>query len=240
MKSSPGPASTGVPPRGDGRRSPAAAQAWARLRDRILRADLPPGAPLSDLEVAAELGISRTPVREAILRLQLEGLLDVVPQVGTFVARLDRQAIDDALFAREQIECGALATVVAPLEPSALARLRSCLGEHRAAIDAGDHEATMAADDRFHWLLLCVAGRPGVWPIVRDVRDQLRRVRALALPRLRSGSDALAQHRRVVDALARGDVAGAVDLLRDHMSANGSVVARLAQLHPGYFTEHER
>jgi GntR family transcriptional regulator, rspAB operon transcriptional repressor len=226
-------------PRASTPRPAAASIAHERLRASILRGALPPGSVVSDHLLARELGVSRTPVREAFLRLQLEGLVEVVPQVGTFVSRLDRHAVRDALFAREQLECGALAERIDPIGPAELAEIEACARRQRSALQAADYEAVMAEDDTFHFLLLRLAGRSGVWPVVRDVRDLMRRVRALALPNLSAGRAAIAQHDRIVDALRRGGNTEAVALLRTHIRDNAAMTGRLAARFPHYFTEDE-
>src|ERR671938_1085574 len=83
---------------------PARAQVYAALRDAIIRAELAPGRQLSENELAAWLGVSRTPVREALVRLRDERLVAIVPQLGTYVSRISPQAVSDAHFIREALE----------------------------------------------------------------------------------------------------------------------------------------
>jgi len=107
----PQPAAADAPgaPAFSGVRRGAAGAAYAWLRQAILAGALPPGSPLSENEVASRLGVSRTPVREAIIRLEGEGLLVVRPQVGTTVAAIDLDAVADGQFLREAVECRAVA-----------------------------------------------------------------------------------------------------------------------------------
>src|SRR5918911_73901 len=83
---------------------PARAQVYAALRDAIIRAELAPGRQLSENELAAWLGVSRTPIREALVRLRDERLVAIVPQLGTFVSRIEPDAVADAQFVRESLE----------------------------------------------------------------------------------------------------------------------------------------
>src|SRR5918999_4989889 len=83
-------------------------QIYVALRDAIVRVDLAPGRQLSENELARQLGVSRTPVREALARLRDERLVEVVPQLGTFVARITPAAVADAQFVREALECAAI------------------------------------------------------------------------------------------------------------------------------------
>jgi DNA-binding GntR family transcriptional regulator len=224
--------------------APAAFEAYRRLKDAILSARLPPGAPLSDHQFAEELGTSRTPVREAILRLQMEGLVRVVPQVGTFVSRLDLGAIRDALFVRECVECGALEALADAGGPApsrdALAPVAEAAAAHRRAVAADDLDAAMAADERFHRALLELAGRGGVWPVVRQAREAGRRVRALSVPRLAGGRRSAEQHGAILAALEAGRPADAAARLRAHIRMNVEFAATLAREWPDSFEPESR
>jgi DNA-binding GntR family transcriptional regulator len=219
--------------------APAASEAYRRLKDAILSARFAPGAALSDQQFAQELGTSRTPVREAILRLQMEGLVRVVPQVGTFVSRLDLDAIRDALFVRECVECGALEglaeTGVPSLSRDGLAPIAAAVAAHRRAVAIDDLEAAMTADEHFHQALLELCGRGGVWPVVRQAREAGRRLRALSVPRLAGGRRSAVQHRDILAALERGRPAEAASLLRTHIRMNVEFAATLARDWPESF-----
>src|ERR671936_1621606 len=92
---------------------PARTQVYAALRDAIVRAELEPGRRLSENELASWLGVSRTPIREALVRLRDERLVEIVPQLGTFVSRISPQAVADAQFVREALECAAVRAAAA-------------------------------------------------------------------------------------------------------------------------------
>ena len=219
--------------------APAAYEAYRLLKDAILSARFAPGTPLSDQQFAQELGTSRTPVREAILRLQLEGLVRVVPQVGTFVSRLDLDAIRDALFVRECVECGALEALAEAGGPApsrdTLAPLAEAVAAHRRAVADDDLEAAMAADERFHRELLELCGRGGVWPVVRQAREAGRRLRALSVPRLAGGRRSAVQHRAILAALELGRPAEAAAVLRAHIRMNVEFATTLAREWPESF-----
>src|SRR3712207_6293623 len=94
---------------------------YTELRRRVVSLDLPPGAALSENELAAALGVSRTPVRESLILLAEEGLVQVFPQVGSFVSRVDPDRVADAQFLREAVELAALEDVPAELDPEVVA-----------------------------------------------------------------------------------------------------------------------
>jgi DNA-binding GntR family transcriptional regulator len=206
-----------------------------RLRDAILSVRFRPGQALSENEIVEMLHVSRTPVREALQRLASEGLIHVVPQVGTFVARMDLVRIREALFMREAIECGALARVATKLDARDVKALQASLTDHRRAIRDADQGRIFAADDAFHQTLLRLAGVEGVWRYVREAREMHRRVRALAQAEYDSARRSVAQHARVVAELAAGRRAAAIEILREHIRMNAAFAEDMAQRHPEYF-----
>jgi DNA-binding GntR family transcriptional regulator len=206
-----------------------------RLRDAILSVRLLPGQAVSENEIVDMLEVSRTPVREALQRLANEGLVHVVPQVGTFVARMDLARIREALFMREAIECAALARIPARLDKAELQSLQAIIAGHRRASRDADPTLIFAADDAFHRALLELAGVPGVWRYVREAREMHRRIRALSHAQYDSARRSVAQHAALVAELAAGRRSAAIDILRAHIRMNAGFAEDMARLHPGYF-----
>jgi DNA-binding GntR family transcriptional regulator len=208
-----------------------------RLRDAILSVRFLPGQALSENDIVDMLHVSRTPVREALQRLSNEGLIHVVPQVGTFVARMDLARIREALFMREAIECAALARVPAKLGQDDEKSLQRIVSDHRRAIRDGDPARIFAADDAFHRALLDLAGVPGAWRYVREAREMHRRVRALSHAEYDSARRSVGQHASVVAELAAGRRSAAIELLREHIRMNAAFAEDMALKHPEYFAE---
>jgi DNA-binding GntR family transcriptional regulator len=207
-----------------------------RLRDANLNVLLLPGSALSENEIAQTFHVSRTPIREALQRLSNEGLIQVVPQVGTFVARMDLARIREALFVREAIECAAFARLPRQLPKREIEALERFVARHRSAVRSGDLPAILAADEAFHRRLLELAGVPGVWRYVLEAREMHRRVRVLARTEYDSVRRSVMQHAAVVAGLAAGRTARAVELLREHIRTNAGWAEDMARKHPEYFT----
>jgi DNA-binding GntR family transcriptional regulator len=208
-----------------------------RLRDAIQNVRLPPGHALSENEIVDMLHVSRTPVREALQRLTNEGLIHVIPQVGTFVTRMDLARVREALFMREAIECAALERVPSRIDRNDLKSLQRIVADHRRAARSADPAAIFAADDAFHRALLDLAGVPGVWRYVREARELHRRIRALSHVEFDSAHRSVAQHASVVAALAAGRKSAAAGLLRDHIRMNTAFAEDIARRHPEYFND---
>jgi DNA-binding GntR family transcriptional regulator len=190
---------------------------------------------LSENEVAQNLHVSRTPVREAFIRLESEGLLTIRPQVGTAVAPIDVDAVADGQFLREAIECRAVALAAERATPVDARELRSLLKEQARVAGRGDHGAFLPLDDRMHQKLVAMAGRPRVWRAVEDVKAQLDRVRFLSLEDPAWLATIHRQHEEIVERVLAGDADGATAAMSRHLNAVFASVATIARACPEYF-----
>jgi GntR family transcriptional regulator, rspAB operon transcriptional repressor len=213
----------------------AAGAAYAWLRAEILAARMRPGHQLSENEVANRLGVSRTPVREAIIRLESEGLLSVRPQIGTVVAPIDLDAVADGQFLREAIECRSAALAAARVQPADARELRANLREQARAVARHDQPAFLLLDDRMHRHIVSMAGRPNVWHTVEEVKAQLDRVRVLSLEDKRWLKTILEQHRDIVEHVLEGDGRGAAAAMEQHVRAVFASIDAIAHERPEYF-----
>lgn len=213
-----------------------AEQVHMRLRSDIVHAHLRPGDLLSENQQALRLGVSRTPVRESIQRLVREGWVRVLPQRGTRVSLLSMDRIREALFVREAVETHAIRRLLGDAPTDATwQRLLRCIEVQQKALAQGDLEAIMQADAAFHRSMLELCGMGAVWPIVSQARDMHQRIRAIAVPELHSGEQALADHRAIVACLQRHDADAAMLSMAHHLRSNELLAQRIADLHPEYF-----
>lgn len=213
----------------------AAGAAYTWLRLAILSGELPPGTALSENEIANRLGVSRTPVREAIIRLERDGLLLVRPQVGTAVAPIDLDAVADGQFLREAVECRAVALAAERATPADTRELKALLREQARAVARNDSAAFLPLDDRMHQRLVAMGGRPNVWHAVEDVKVQLDRVRFLSLDDPKWLVSIFAQHEAIVHHVLAGDAPAAVAAMSRHMRAVFASVDAIARERPEYF-----
>ncbi len=217
------------------RRRGSAGMVYAWLRDEILSGRLRPGQALSENEVAQRLSVSRTPVREAIIRLENEGLLSVRPQVGTSVAPIDVDAVADVQFLREAVECRTVALAARRVTPADALELRAQLKEQARVAARGDHAAFVPLDDRMHQKLVAMAGRPRVWHAVEDAKAQLDRVRFLSLEDPAWLATIHRQHEEIVERVIAGDADGAVAAMSQHLRAVFASIETIARTSPEYF-----
>jgi GntR family transcriptional regulator, rspAB operon transcriptional repressor len=210
--------------------------AYEAIRTAVLDCTFLPGMALSEQAVSEQLQVSRAPVREAFRQLVVEGLLESVPQRGTFVARLNRARIADAIFVREAIECRAAELAVrAPLEDRR--RLAEIVQRQARASARRDYTAHLAADEEFHHALLVLAGHPHAWPALRLARTGMNRIRHLAIPAVGSNRIAIDHHRLIVDAVIEGRPKAASAAMRVHVHSPLGFLEAIYREHPGYFDE---
>jgi len=207
------------------------------LRRRIVRSELPPGSPIAEKEVSAELGISRTPVREALMLLREEGLVQVFPQLGTFVTRISLERVRQSQFIREALECASLGEALGRAGAQDHREVAAVLDEQRAAIRALDYDAFFELDDAFHRRLMKVAGRDDVWPEVSSAKTHLDRARRLSLPLPNVLSRLYEEHAAIAHGLAVGDATLSIGSLRTHLRAVFADVDEIRSARPEFFTE---
>lgn len=210
-------------------------EVYERLRNAIQGVAFWPGQAISENEIAEMLQVSRTPIREALQRLANEELIHVVPQRGTFVARLDLVRVREALFTREAIECAALERIACKLVEADVQRLQRIVTDHRGAVRRDDLTSIFAADDAFHRTLLEIAGVSGTWRYVREAREMHQRIRALSRTGYDSMRRSVAQHASIVADLAAGRRESAIEHMRGHIRMNAALAEDIASKHSEYF-----
>jgi GntR family transcriptional regulator, rspAB operon transcriptional repressor len=207
---------------------------YAALRRDIVTLALLPGAKLSENELSLRFGTSRGPVREALIRLGEDGLIEVLPQRGSFVGRLSLPAIERARFVREALEIAVVrraAELGLPAEQRSRAEA-SLAAQGEAGIDA---ESFIALDDAFHAGFAEGIGLGGVWAIIEREKTQFDRIRFLSLPAATPIDVLIAQHRAILQAVLDRDPAAGERAVRAHMAEVLKIVADLPARHPDLF-----
>lgn len=212
---------------------------YGALREAIVTADLEPGRKLSENELAASLGVSRTPVREALARLREERLVAIVPQLGTFVTLISPSAVDDAAFVREALECGAIRLASERITPAGLEELQANIDAQELAEGECDADAFDKLDEAFHRTICRQSGHEIAWSLSRRANGHLDRVRRLSLPDGGYMAKMLSEHRALVVAIAEGDPERADGELRRHLRTVLSSLDQIRSDHPEYFEQED-
>ncbi|GAB4524353.1 MAG: GntR family transcriptional regulator [Roseibium sp.] len=206
------------------------------LRDAIVDVTLPPGTPLSEKDITERYGISRTPVREAILKLAEERLVDVFPKSGTFVARIPVPEIQEAIVARRALEEACVREATAKASKSQLMELRAVIQRERELAETGDEQAFHEADNAFHSGIAAASGYPGIWNMIEKIRVQVERYRRLTLPQKGRMQLVVEEHSAVLDAMERGDADAAVAAMNTHLNKLQVDIGTFRDLWPDYFS----
>jgi DNA-binding GntR family transcriptional regulator len=208
---------------------------YRELRDRIVSVGLVPGEAVAEQRIAEAYGVSRTPVREAFKRLAEEGLLEVIPQVGSFVARIDLRLVRDSHFVRATLECRLVALAAARIDEAGRARLRENVAVQRRAIAEHDAGAFFRADEAMHALIAEIAGHPGAWQVIHAAKAQLDRVRRLSLASGTRSRLRMVEHRSIAACVIAGDADGAERAMHTHLHSIFDAIDNIAAENAHYF-----
>jgi GntR family transcriptional regulator, rspAB operon transcriptional repressor len=221
-----------------GRRSREASvrgQVYRKLLRDIAHCVAKPGQSLSEKEVAAALGVSRTPVREAFLQLAEDGLVVISPQRGTAVAKISTRQVRQAQFTREVLERAILAIDCQHSTAKACTGLDAAISAQRQAAENLDYAAFYDADQLFHAELARLSGFDGVGRLAGGVRVHLDRVRWVNLPAPNGIDVAIVQHAEIASAVKGGDAERGDQVLAVHLRSVLSVLPDIRDRFPDYF-----
>jgi DNA-binding GntR family transcriptional regulator len=202
-----------------------------QIRDDIVTLRLRPGTRLSENELALRFGTSRAPVREALIRLVEEGLIEVQPQRGSFVSRISLASMQRARFVREALEIAIVRRAAERgLSSGAQKRISAALADQENA--QADPEYFTLADDAFHRAIADDIGITQIWSVLEREKSQFDRIRFLSLP-VRTPVEALIrQHREIVKAILSRNPAEAEAAMHVHLSEVLKITEQLAAEHP--------
>jgi DNA-binding GntR family transcriptional regulator len=208
---------------------------YSDLRARILRLDPPPGSHLARAELQQHYGLSSTPVRDALLRLQDEGLIEVRPQSRTLVSRIDLDQARQVQFLRSSVEQNIAQDLARVPNPRLLTTLKRIVHLQEEEAAQWDLPAFHALDESFHRTLFEEAGLLGNYRIIRRESAHIDRLRALHLPLKDKVVRILKEHSEIVDAISLGLPEQARRAMERHLSQTIAIGTELRERHPDYF-----
>ncbi|MBR3745781.1 MAG: GntR family transcriptional regulator [Selenomonadaceae bacterium] len=187
------------------------------LRSAIRNGILEAGERLMEVQLAEELGISRTPVREAIRKLEQEGYVIMMPRRGTYVSSVSVNDIKEIFEIRSALESLSTGLAAMRIEPDELEKLRALLTEIEGHIKRRDIDKIVETDIEFHGLLYQVSRNERLVTIISNLKEQLARFRTLSMSYPGRLQETLEEHRAMVEAIAAGNVDAARDAAERHM-----------------------
>lgn len=190
---------------------------FQNLRRAILKGELEPGERLMEIHLAKRLGVSRTPIREAIRKLELEGLVVMIPRRGAVVASITEKDMRDVLEVRRTLEMMAVEVACDRISSSELERLKEAAGEFEKSRDSGDIVQVAQADMAFHEIIYSATGNLRLVNILSNLREQMYRYRMEYLKDT-SGYDRLhAEHVRIYQGICEKNKEMAREAIREHI-----------------------
>jgi DNA-binding GntR family transcriptional regulator len=225
---------TSAPPYAGGARVRISDFVYNELSEAIRELRLPPGTPLSEPAVAASLQVSRAPVREAFTRLADQGLVTIVPQVGSQVAPISMAAVNDAVFIRSALEKSAFQQAIG-FEDLDASGLQELADRNSEAAERGDLEDFIQTDEELHQLVFALAGVPQIWQVVRGAKVHLDRLRRLNLSAAIANPEVTAEHQMIVDAVAARDESAGLRVIHRHSHRIIADTGNLREEFPEYF-----
>lgn len=211
-----------------------AAQIHEILKKRIMVLELAPGTVLSRAALQIEFGVSQTPVRDALMRLQDERLVEIYPQYATVVSAIDLEHARQAQFLRLSIELEAVRRLAQERPDETATELAGILDRQQAVASPHTYDDFDDIDREFHRLLYIRAGIADLWTTVRRQGIHIDRLRRLNLPMPGKMNQVLADHQAIVAAIRSGDADAAAAALRQHLSGTLSIIDVISAKYPDY------
>ncbi len=214
---------------------PVAQRVFHELKSAIVTMGLLPGRALSESEIAAQMGVSRQPVREAFIKLSEAGLVQIRPQRGTFVVKISTKQVTDARFVRQAVEVAVARRACTVMSAETIAMLRENLVRQRALATEGSPARFLALDEAFHRGLALGVDCDYAWRVVEEIKAQMDRVRYLSMPQTTPVTRLVEQHAAILDAVEARDEARAEAAMHTHLSEILTSLPLVEQAYPQLF-----
>ena len=199
------------------------------LRQAILRGELKPGERLMEIHLAQKLGVSRTPVREAIRMLELEGLVVMIPRKGAEVAKITVRDLKDALEVRMAIDSLSVKLACERLDEDDKTEIKQACVAFREAVKSGNVQAIVEGDERFHNTIYRASKNQKLITIAMNLREQVYRYRFEYVKDFSYHENLIREHDQITEAILKGDVETAQKIMKEHIYNQEQIVIRNLQ-----------
>lgn len=203
--------------------------AFNTLRQAILKGTLKPGQRLMEIQLAKQLGVSRTPVREAIRKLELEGLVVTLPRKGAEVAQITEKDLKDVVEVRCALEELAVELACERISTAQIVQLKEIVKDFESLIKNKDITALAENDVKFHDIIFTATNNPRLMQMINNLREQMYRYRLEHLKDAKAHEQLIKEHELIISALQKKDVAKAKETIRYHI--NKQILAVSQALH---------
>ena len=206
------------------------------IKENIIRLELAPGSMVSENELAAEMGLSRTPVREALIELAKVKIVEIFPQRGSTVSLIDYDLVEEARFIRRVLECAVVELDCEMADEEGLRRLRENVRLQRFYYEQDSFytDTLMELDNQFHTILFDIAHKPQAYALMDNIAIHFDRVRSMALSTVKD-IKIVEDHEQLLDDIAHADKRAAGGTMELHLSRYKFDAAALREKYPDYF-----
>ena len=195
------------------------------LRKAILRGELNPGERLMEIQLANKLGVSRTPIREAIRKLELEGLVLMIPRKGAEVAQITEKNMQDVLEVRKALEELSVQLACERITPEQVEEMKMAAEDFRKVLKSGDVTKIAEADVKFHDIIFAATNNQRLITLLNNLREQMYRFRVEYLKQKECYPQLLEEHDKLIALISGGEVEEACELMGCHIDNQASTVS---------------
>ncbi|KKI93695.1 GntR family transcriptional regulator [Bacillus sp. SA1-12] len=208
---------------------------YQTIKGRIINLELKPGTKISEKEIAEKLEVSRTPVREAFLKLSQEELLGIYPQSGTVVSKIDLDHVEEARFTRENIERAIVRLACEVFDDNKLFRLETNVAMQELCLGKGTYHQLFELDEEFHKILFEECNKLRTWKMIRNMNSHFDRLRVLRLAANTDWNVVVSQHKEIYQAIMEKDPKKAERLMVQHLKLVNFEKDEIEVRYPDYF-----
>jgi GntR family transcriptional regulator, rspAB operon transcriptional repressor len=211
------------------------------LKNNILNLQLKPGTIISTQEIATKLQVSRTPVREAFIRLQKDSLVNIYPQKETIVSRINLNRVREERFIRESLECSVLDAVIKNRTITNITMLRENIEQQQSNVKKEkDYIRHIRLDNEFHELLFAIGNQPLSWNTIQNVSAHYARIRLITVWTDEILKTTILQHQKIVTAIEEGALAYAREYMHEHLRRLETEIDDIVKAYPDFFEITEK
>ena len=219
------------------RRLPIVPQVHSTLHHLIVHCVLPPGSPIREKDLSEQMEVSRTPIREALLQLEKEGLVEIYPQSGTRISKISMEEVRESHFIREAMESATVRFAAQQGDSELHKQLNTRLQEFEAALGTAETDLLFELDELFHKTIAEFRFQNRLWKITNIAKSHMDRVRHLTLPLPKRIYEIADEHQRVTDCIIQHQPDEAVRAIQYHLRVIFSDIERIRAEHSEYFVK---
>lgn len=208
---------------------------YYKLREEIINLYIEPGTSISEKELSEKYSVSRTPVREAFVRLAQEGLVNIYPQKGTVISLIDLSAVEDGRFLREHLERAVVKEACKEFSQENLLALEMNLKFQKMYIENQNYKKEFEADEEFHQKIFEGCNKKRIWNSINDGSTEFQRIRVLRLVSNHSWDNIYEQHKEIYNAIKNKTPEIAEEIMREHLNMVSFDKNQIREIYPNYF-----